>query len=208
MATAGELKALRDRTGALLLSPACQKVDFYWGGNHITGGGFAFVALATASRPQGRHGISFVVRPQRAHVGASYDPASNTVSFPTVSFGASDPWEKQSIVHEMTHAMIDEMSHGKHTRAVDDELCAFVAAGLFNIYSAANPHLGPFPYAAPAGSIFATAHGVAMSVQGNAGYAISPTVAHPLRQAILASPTYTFLHAHPSHSYSNNGLSL
>ena len=94
------------------------------------------------------------------------------------------------------------------TRAVDDELCAFVAAGLFNIYSAANPHLGPFPYAAPAGSIFATAHGVAMSVQGNAGYAISPTVAHPLRQAILASPTYTFLHAHPSHSYANNGLSL
>jgi hypothetical protein len=208
MATAAELTALRVRTGQLLMGPACQRINFFWGGNHIDSAGFVFIALALLSPSRGNQGISFRVRPQPPHVGAAYDPAINTVDFPTVGFGASIAWEKLSIVHEMTHAVIDETSPGHHTRAVHDEVCAYVAGALFNIYSAADSHAGPFPYTPSPGSVYAAAHAVGMSIQDAPGFAISPTIVNPLRLAILASPTYTFLHAHPGTSYDNNGVRL
>jgi hypothetical protein len=208
MPTAVELSALRARTQQLLMSPASQNIDFYWGGNHVSGSTFVYIAVALASRPNTRRGISFVVRPQPPNVGASYQPANNTVEFPTIGFGLSDPWEKMSIIHEMTHAVIDEISPGRRTRAVHDELCAYTAGALFNIYSAGNPHAGPYPFTPAPDSVYSAAHGVAMSIQDSRGFAISPVVANPLRQAILASPTYTYLHAHPNYSYSNNGVSL
>jgi len=54
----------------------------------------------------------------------------------------------------------------------------------------------------------AAAHAVGMSIQDSPGSAISPTIANPLRLAILASPTYRFLRAHPGTPYENNGVRL
>ncbi len=208
MATQAELDALRGRTSQLLMSAACQRIDFHWGRNHIDGSAFSFIALTLITKPKAQHGISFVVKPQPPNVGASYDPGSNRVEFPTASFGSSDPWEKMSIIHEMTHAVIDLKMKRNSLRAVHDEICAYTAGALFNIYSAANPAAGPYPYVAAPSTIYSAAHDVARAIQGSPGTAINPTTVNPLRLAILASPTYTYLHAHPNYAYGNNGVSL
>jgi hypothetical protein len=92
------------------------------------------------------------------------------------------------------------------TRAIDDELAAFVAAALFNINSAPSP-TGPFPFNTTT-QPYAAAHQVALNIANNKGYAISPIIANPLRQAILSHPTYAHIHANPKITYSNNGLIL
>lgn len=208
MTDAAILDALRSRTSQLLMSAACQRIDFHWGHNHIDGSAFSFIALSLITKPKGQHGISFVVKPQPPNVGASYDPATNAVEFPTGSFGTSDAWEKMSIIHEMTHAVIDATSPRGSLRAVHDELSAYTAGALFNIYSAANPAAGPYPYVAAPNTIYSAAHAVALSIQASPGTAIDPNTASPLRLAILSSPTYTYLHAHPNYTYGNNGVSL
>jgi len=199
VATSPDL-ALRTRTGEILMSAPCQRIDFHWAHYHIDGSGFSFVALATLSR--GSKGVHFKIEHQPTGVGARYFPSTNMFSVPTANFGVSDAWQKMALVHECTHALIDATHAKQHTRSIHDELAAYVASALFNIYSAPSQS-GPFPYT-PVG-IFAAAHQVALNIANATGYAISPTIAAPLRQAILQK---NVLYPHPNSSYDNNGIRL
>ena len=209
---AGDAKAhelaLRNRAGALLMSTACQNIDFRWAGIHVDGSSFSFIALAMLNKATHSPGIHFRVEHQPAGVGASYDPQTNTFSVPSTSFGSVSPWEKQAIVHECTHALIDATSGKRKTFSIHDEMAAFVAGALFNIYSAPNL-TGPFPFVSPTGdTIGIAAHQVALGATSNKGYAISPITMDPLRKAILASKNYAPLKQNPRIRYGNNGVRL
>ena len=126
-ATAHEL-VLRTRAGALLMSPACQNIDFHWAGIHVDGSGFSFIALAMLHNSTQSPGVHFKIAHQPSGVGASYDPQNNTFSVLSASFASIDPWQKQAIVHECTHALIDARAGKRKTFSIHDEMAAYVLA--------------------------------------------------------------------------------
>ena len=181
--------------GDILMSSACQQINFYWAGQHIDGSGFCYIALALTSG-----GIKVLEGTMPVNVGAFYSPDKNTITIPS-SFDFSVDSNKMSIVHESTHAIQDAEIKGQ-LRGVDAEAAAFVAGALYIIYSGSS--YSPTPGGThPA---FAIAQGIAQSISGNPGYAIDPTTMAPLRTAILGDPTYQFLSAHPN--YTEDGVSL
>jgi hypothetical protein len=192
---------LRTRFGQILMSAACQRIDFHWGPLHPDGSAFSFIALALASKPP--KGMGVAVMHLAANRGAQYNPTANRIEIPSASFGTS-AFDQMSIVHEATHAIADATNKGK-MRGELEETAAFVAGALFNIYSA--PALsGPYPFNPVGQGIFQTAHSVAMQIASSPGTALNPQIASPLRQQILGNPTYTFLKTQPR--YTHNGVSL
>jgi len=191
--------ALPTRFGRILMSDACQKIDFHWGRLHIDGSAFSFIALGLASRPP--HGIGCRVQHLKKNRGAQYNPTANRIEVPKASFG-TNPGEEMEVVHEATHAIADATTKSK-MRGELEETAAYVAGALYNINAAASIS-GPFPVT-PTG-IWLAAHNVALQIVGNPGYALSPIIASPLRQAVLTSPTYAFLKQTPN--YTHDGVSL
>jgi len=184
------------------MSDACQKIDFYFG-LHVDGSAFSYIALALASTPP--NGIRCNVGGVAANQGANYDTTTNTFNVPSDSFASTNFGEKMVIVHEATHAVADATMPGTHPRGELQETAAMVAGALFNIYSA--PALsGPYPINPAGQGLWETAHNVAMQIAGSPGYALDPNVASPLRLAILANSTYSFLKTSPR--YSEDGVSL
>jgi hypothetical protein len=134
--------ALRTIIGAIVMSDAAQKVDFYLDKMHVDGSGLSYVALALASKPRGGRGLSIAVGGLGPHAEASYDPSTNTFKFPKVNYGTV-PFERMTIFHESVHVWRDSVgrtvatSSGKvKTRDVSEEAAAFLAGALFFLYDA------------------------------------------------------------------------
>ena len=202
---------LRARMGSLLMSPAAQKIDFYLDRFHVDGWGFTYVALALLSQPV--RGAGFRIRTGGVAPGAdaTYQPANNTFSFPNAGYGQT-AFQRMSIIHEATHAMRDSQGRRiqtslgpRTTTAVSDEAAAFIAGALFHIFDTASTTA---PSWATPGSIFETAHNLAVAGSGQFGYAFSPQDAKTMRDAVLAHPIYRSLRRNPRTSYSNNGVRL
>ncbi|TWT05648.1 hypothetical protein [Reyranella sp. CPCC 100927] len=128
--------ALGRRVADILRSPACQRMDYWYGGLHIDGAGFRRVATLVEN---GR--IDVIVEAQPDKAAASYS-AEDAFSFSRADWGAGpDLFERVAIVHEAVHALRD--THGrtlmyagrKHRPlAVTDEAMAYVAGCLYSIY--------------------------------------------------------------------------
>lgn len=184
------------------MSGPCQRIDFHWGRLHPDGSAFSFIALALASTPP--KGIRVIVNSHLpAGTEASYDSVVNKFTVPSAGYGGT-AFQKQSIVHEATHAISDATDKGQILGQLD-ETAAYVAGALFNIYSA--PSLsGPYPFNPVGQGLYETAHNVAMQIAATPGVALNPQIASPLRQAVLAHPSYAFLRRTPR--YTNDGVSL
>jgi hypothetical protein len=182
--------ALRQRFRGVLMSAACQQINFYWGALHVDGSAFSFIALALAS--QSPNGIGVDVNPT-PHPGrrasAAYNSRLNKIIVPHANF-PTNAFETNTIVHEATHAIQDVMLPNGMLKQLN-EVSAFVAAALFNIYSAPDIS-GPYPFTPKPGDIFDVAHQTAMPLVDNPGMRLMPEAASPLRKAILAHPTFAF----------------
>jgi hypothetical protein len=193
---------MRSRFGQILMSDPCQRINFRWGKLHPDGSAFSFVALALASKPP--KGIRVTVNTHLpSGTEASYDSVANRFTVPSAGYGGT-AFQKMSIVHEATHAIADATDKGTVLGQLD-ETGAYVAGALFNIYSAPSLN-GPYPFNPIGQGIFEIAHKVAMQIAPTPGVALNPQVASPLRQAVLAHPTYAFLRRPPR--YTNDGVSL
>ena len=112
-------------------------------------------------------------------------------------------FERMAIVHECTHAVTDQMRRHPTILARSDEVMAFVAESLFNVYEGS-------PFAPPAtDAIMTAAHRIARSIQNTPGAVIGPPAdLQALETAITQSPTYSFIRFNPGFRYHNSGLPL
>jgi hypothetical protein len=143
-----EEESTRQRIGNVLNSTPCKRINFFWAGNHISGTCYAYLALALLSPASDQQGIQISVAKQDKGVAAHYDPDTNVLSLRTYNFGYT-PKERMTIVHEFTHAVIDEFGTSPTTRAVDHEIASYIASFLYNVYSSADPANGPYGYEPP-----------------------------------------------------------
>lgn len=91
----------------LLTSPAAKQIDFTLDRFHVDGLGLMFVAIALLSKPQGKqHGFQIRVVHLKADSEATYDPANNTFSFPSATYGTTQ-FQRATIIHECVHALRD-----------------------------------------------------------------------------------------------------
>lgn len=135
-----DLDALRVRFSSILCSAPCQKIDFWLGGLHVSGAGFAVIAHALQRGGRGERGIDVVVEPLEKGA-AAYHPARDAIVVPKREWAKEDAFERLAVVHEATHAWRDaqgaRLTHEGRTyrpRAATDEAAAYVAGCLFDIY--------------------------------------------------------------------------
>jgi hypothetical protein len=216
--TAQQKTAMRSLIHDLLLSPPVQKIDFDFAFRHgygynrhkVDGFGFAHVALLLTTPLGSGRGISVDSRKLKKTTGAEYSDAENLLIFPSPVFGLTQ-YERRTVVHECTHALRDALGTKSRingaaavplgrTRGVEEEAEAFIAAQLFLMNDAA--HNG-WTYEQETDPIFAAAQAIAEKLfAGPPGQLVGVGDHAELRKAILASPTYDFMHKNPNYRYS------
>jgi hypothetical protein len=134
------------RLAGILLSPACQQIDFWLGGLHVSGAELARVARAICSTNPHIQTVKIELGTEAlAQIGedtaAGYRALANTLVLEHENWGTSDPFERIGVVHESVHILRDSYGHSltylgkKHRpRAATDEAVAYVAGCLFNVY--------------------------------------------------------------------------
>jgi hypothetical protein len=141
---------LRQRIVDLLRSNSCQRVDFRFGPYHIDGWCYLRVALAAISPVHDFH-VAAVEQSIDPGASAQYSARTNTFKVPRGTFATgADPqvahppfglssdavlgFQRMTIVHECTHAAIDQMLQHPTIFRRSNEVIAYVAAALFNLY--------------------------------------------------------------------------
>ena len=216
---------LGSRVHDLLLQPQCQMIDFDFAFSHgygynrhkVDGFGFAHVALCLTTPLGSGRGLSVDVRRLRAGVGAQYDDASNVLVFPSVHFGQTQQ-ERRDVIHECTHALRDALGAKSRingaagvplgrTRGVEEEAEAYIAGQLFLAYDAMK--MG-WTIEQPTDPVYAAAQVIAEKLFDQPGALVGVGDHAELRKAILANPTYDFMHKNPNFRYSPgaNGIRL
>jgi SAM-dependent methyltransferase len=201
--------ALRSRISDILMSDSCQRIDFRWGPYHSDGWSYTAVALSLVGASRS---LRVAVGGLAANQGASYNAETNTLRLPSTNYAAANlptgananlGFERMAIVHECTHAVTDQMRRHPTILARSDEVMAFVAESLFNVYEGS-------PFVPPAtDAIMTAAHRIARSIQNTAGAVIGPAAdVQALETAITQSPTYSFIRFNPGFKYHNSGLPL
>ena len=136
-----DLDVVRVRFAAILLSAPCQKVDFWCGGLHVNGAGLAVIAHALSGGGTAGKGIGISVEKLGEHAAAAYDYVRDAFLISTADWAKEDAFERLAVVHEGVPALRD--SFGKRLiyggrpyrpRAATDEVVAYVAGCLYNIY--------------------------------------------------------------------------
>jgi hypothetical protein len=120
-----------------------------------------------------------------------------------------------SIVHELTHAVLDSRAPRQVRKMLDNETTAYLAGALYNVFSSPSA-TGPFGYEpGPGNPIYVEAHRLAMAARrhleqwsNSFRYLFNPWDVVTLQNAITASPTYAFIKANPAGSYGVDGLPL
>ena len=202
--------ALRARLMDILKSDVCQRIDFTWAGEHIGGTGFAYLAIALLSPHIGQTGLA-IERVDRMPKGisAQYSANRNTLYVLSYDYGKAHK-EKALLLHEMTHAHIDEFGVGSSTVTVDNEICAYVAGTLFNVFSCRTPATGPYLWSpdSTTADVWVEAHAIAQVVVRRTSRGRANLSTHDvarLRAAILRNGNYQSA-AHRSHANTGVGL--
>lgn len=208
---------LRNMIRTLLLSAEVQKIDFDFAFSHgygynrhkVDGWGFAHVALCLSTPLNSGRGISVAVKDQSAqNFGASYDDAPNRITVPSATYGHATG-ERAVLVHECTHALRDALGAKSRingaaavplgrTRGVEEEAEAYVAGALYLAYEA---KASGRALATPASPILAAAKSIADKIADKPGALVGVGDHADLRKAILASPTYGFMHNNMNYFY-------
>ena len=207
LATPAEADAIKNRIGAILMSPSCQTIDFWLDGHHIDGSAFSYVALAMRS-------VTIDIEPNPPpNVAAGYNPYSNTFRFKSANVGTTLR-ERMYIVHESTHAMIDAKgkqatASGASARDVSNEACAYVAGMFYYVLESAGLTGMPVPpiWAASV-PVHRTAFLIASTMRRRLGQRVSVNDANAMRAAILNDSVYADLRADPGRQTPNDGLPL
>ena len=138
-----DLDAVRVRFAAILLSAPCQRVDFWCGGLHVNGAGLAIVAHALSAGGTPGKGIGISVENPGEHAAAAYDYQRDAFIISTPDWAKADAFERLAVVHEATHALRDTLGRrliygGRpyRPRAATDEVAAYVAGCLYDVYGA------------------------------------------------------------------------
>ncbi|WP_426960210.1 hypothetical protein [Muricoccus radiodurans] len=103
-----DLSLTRRRFINILTSPACQKIDFWCGGMHVSGAGFTLVAhaLGLGGVRKGK-GIGISIEKMEKGAAAAYDQFINAFVVPRRSWARTDAFERLAVVHEAVHALRD-----------------------------------------------------------------------------------------------------
>ena len=201
--------ALRSRISDILMSDSCQRIDFRWGPYHIDGWNYTAVALSLVGASRS---LRVAIGGLAANQGASYDADANTLRLPSTNYAAANlptgananlGFERMAICMNAPTRSPTRCGGIRRILARSDEVMAFVAESLFNVYEGS-------PFAPPAtDAIMTAAHRIARSIQNTPGAVIGPPAdLQALETAITQSPTYSFIRFNPGFRYHNSGLPL
>jgi hypothetical protein len=124
----------------ILLSPACQYIDFSYRGFRVNGRSYR--AVVTAMLDDKIH-LTVLKKPLKDGAIAAYGNDSNSIFFPP-NFSFSAPTAAVVIVHECTHASFDVLYAGSRLHTLYNEAMAYLAMAVFNNF--APPHMqSPWP---------------------------------------------------------------
>ncbi len=188
--------ALVAKVSQVLLSQACQRIDFRWGKLHVTGKAYRAVVFALVeSRID-------IFEADGADHKLDPDAEATYIGNPeTIIIGphlnAHTAYNQRVIVHEATHAVQDDQLSDEWVWSLDDEATAYVAEWLFIIHSSPNPHhLRSKPD--PNDAIEVIALEIARALAGNPGGSPDASAMRRLGDAIFHDPTYSVTMAlHP-----------
>jgi hypothetical protein len=168
----------------ILMSDACQSIDFRYGGFHLNWVNYTAVALSAISPDPKPDRLRVIVGPFKEE--ARYDWRTNTLKLKAWSYGASVFGEKNTLVHECTHAAIDQQGSPKTISRVDNEILAYVAEALFVRLSGSVILPGSDPTAL-------AAQVVANKIKDTPGSSLSSDDAAALAQALKNDHPYAYL---------------
>ncbi len=192
-----------------------QQRHFCFGDTYVDGAGYYYVALSLISIDNKAKALGVVIDTKLpANTEAQYDPTTNNLVFPRAGYGASG-FQKMSILHELTHAVLDSRAPRQIRKMLDNETTAYLAGALYNVFSAPSA-TGPFGFDPGTGAgIYSEAHRLALTARrhleqwnNSFRYNFNPWDVVTLQNAILASPTYSFIKNNPAGKYGDDGLPL
>jgi hypothetical protein len=172
------------RISNILMSDACQSIDFRYAGVQLNWVNYTAVALSAVSPDPKPNRLRVIVGPFKDE--ASYDWRTNTIKLQAWSYGASVFAEKATLVHECTHAAIDQQGSPKTISRVDNEILAYLTEALFVRLSGSALLPGSDPTAL-------AAQVVADKIKDQPGSSISSDDAAALVKALNDDPLYAWL---------------
>ena len=103
--------------------------------------------------------------------------------------------ERSYILHECTHAHLDNQKHGKMQRDLNEAICYTAQHAWLMAFDRANPN---HKVTMPKGAIHAAAHAIGQTIIAGT-YAVDPRLANDLRNAIKKDPDYAAaIRRHPT----------
>ena len=181
--------ALVVKLSQVLLSPECQRINFRWGRQHVTGHGYRTVVLALLDSRIDLFEADGAAHKLDDDVEASYYGRSETMII-RPHLDLQQVSNRRTIVHEATHAIQDVQLAGKWTWSLDEEATAYIAEWLFVIYCSPNTHhLRNKPD--PNDPIEVIACEIARALAGNPGASPDAAQMRRLWDAIFNDPTYS-----------------
>jgi hypothetical protein len=188
--------ALVAKLSHVLLSQACQRINFCWGKLNVTGKAYRAVVLAlNDSRIDifEADGVDHTLDPgaEAAYVG---NPESMIIR---PHLNAHTAVNRRAIVHEATHAIQDDQLSNEWVWRLDDEATAYIAEWLFVIHASPNrDRLISKPD--PNDAIEPIAFEIAGALADKPGASPDPAAMRRLGDAIFHDPTYSVTMAlHP-----------
>jgi hypothetical protein len=188
--------ALVAKISQVLLSQACQRINFRWGKLNVTAKAYRAVVLAlNDSRIDifEADGVDHTLDPdaEASYIG---NPES-IVMRPHLDLHTA--FNRRAIVHESTHAIQDDQLSGEWVWRLDDEATAYIAEWLFVIHASPNPdRLISKPD--PDDAIEPIAFEIARALADKPGASPDPAAMRRLGDAIFHDPTYSVTMAlHP-----------
>ncbi len=180
----------------VLLSQACQRINFSWGKLNVTGKAYRAVVLALINSRIDifeADGVDHTLDPNAL---ASYlgNPESIIIR---PHLNTHTAFNRRAIVHEATHAVQDDQLNGEWVWRLDDEATAYIAEWLFVIHASPNPdRLISKPDSNDA--IEPIAFEIARALADKPGASPDPAAMRRLGDAIFHDPTYSVTMAlHP-----------
>jgi hypothetical protein len=181
--------ALVAKVSHVLLSQACQRINFRWGRLHVTGKAFRAVVLALIDSRIDIFEANGVDHKLDPDAEASYFGRSESIVIrPHLNLHRIS--NQRTIVHEATHAIQDDQLSDVWVWSLDDEATAYIAEWLFVIHASPNPdHLRSKPD--PKDPIEVIALEIARALAGRPGASPDASAMRRLGDAIFHDPTYS-----------------
>ena len=188
--------ALVAKLSQVVLSQACQRINFRWGKLQVTAKAYrAVVSALNESRIDifEADGADHILDPgaEASYIGNPESIIIRPYLDPHTAF------DQRAIVHEATHAVQDDQLNGEWVWRLDDEATAYIAEWLFVIHASPNPdRLISKPDSNDA--IEPIAFEIARALADKPGASPDPAAMRRLGDAIFHDPTYSVTMAlHP-----------